>query len=59
VLRMSQSPVIKTYIVESDAIPGGVGEPGTPPVAPSLTNAIFHASGKRIRDLPVSKHFTV
>ncbi len=59
VLRMSQSPMIKTYIVESDAIPGGVGEPGTPPVAPSLTNAIFHASGKRIRDLPVSKHFTV
>lgn len=59
VLRMSQSPVIKTYIVESDEIPGGVGEPGTPPVAPSLTNAIFHASGKRIRDLPVNKHFSV
>ncbi|HCF78738.1 MAG TPA: xanthine dehydrogenase family protein molybdopterin-binding subunit [Glaciecola sp.] len=59
VLRMSQSPMIETYIVESDAIPGGVGEPGTPPVAPSLTNAIFHASGKRIRDLPVNKHFTV
>ena len=59
VLRMSQSPLITTYIVESDAIPGGVGEPGTPPVAPSLTNAIFHACGKRIRDLPVNKHFTV
>lgn len=59
VLRMSQSPMIKTYIVESDAIPGGVGEPGTPPVAPSLTNAIFHATGKRIRDLPISKHLKV
>lgn len=59
VLRMSQSPMIKSYIVESDAVPGGVGEPGTPVVAPSLTNAIFHASGKRIRDLPVSKHFKV
>lgn len=59
VLRMSQSPMIKTYIVESDAIPGGVGEPGTPPVAPSLANAIFHASGKRIRDLPINKHFSV
>jgi isoquinoline 1-oxidoreductase beta subunit len=59
VLRMSQSPMIKTYIVESDAIPGGVGEPGTPPVAPSLANAIFHATGKRIRDLPINKHYTV
>lgn len=59
VLRMSQSPMIKTYIVESDALPGGVGEPGTPPVAPSLTNAIFHATGQRIRDLPINKHFSV
>lgn len=59
VLRMPQCPTIKTYIVESNEIAGGVGEPGTPPVAPSLANAIFHATGKRIRDLPINKHFTV
>ncbi|MEP4889629.1 MAG: molybdopterin cofactor-binding domain-containing protein [Aliiglaciecola sp.] len=59
VLRMHQCPKIETYIIESDAPPGGVGEPGTPPVAPSLANAIFHASGKRIRDLPVKNHMSV
>lgn len=58
-LRMNQSPPMYTYIVESDAPPGGVGEPGVPPVAASLANAIFHASGTRIRDLPVNKHFSV
>jgi isoquinoline 1-oxidoreductase beta subunit len=59
VLRMPQSPKIVTHIVESDEIPGGVGEPGTPPVAASLANAIYHASGKRVRDLPINKHFKV
>lgn len=54
-LRIGQSPEIETIIVESDAKPAGVGEPGVPPVAPSLTNAIFAASGKRYRDLPLSK----
>ncbi|GAB3032870.1 xanthine dehydrogenase family protein molybdopterin-binding subunit [Bowmanella dokdonensis] len=59
VLRMPQSPPIHVYLVESDAPPGGVGEPGVPPVAASLTNAIFRAGGKRIRELPVSKHMEV
>lgn len=59
VLRMHQSPTIYTYIVPSSAPPGGVGEPGVPPVAASVANAIFHASGQRIRDLPVSKHLSV
>ncbi|WP_158969026.1 xanthine dehydrogenase family protein molybdopterin-binding subunit [Paraglaciecola sp. L3A3] len=59
VLRMHQSPEIHTYIVESDALCAGVGEPGVPPVAASVANAIFKASGKRIRDLPVNKHFSV
>lgn len=59
VLRMHQCPKIETYLVKSDQPPGGVGEPGTPPVAASLTNAIYHACGLRIRSLPVSKHLTV
>lgn len=60
VTRMSQSPAkIETYIIASDAPPGGVGEPGTPPVAASLVNAVYQATGKRIRSLPVSKHLSV
>lgn len=59
VLRMHQCPKIETYIVSSTAPPGGVGEPGTPPVAASLCNAIYHASGQRIRELPVNKHLQV
>ena len=58
-LRMSQCPAIQTIVIESDVPPAGVGEPGVPPVAPSLTNAIFAASGMRIRDLPVSKRLKV
>ncbi|ABG41026.1 Twin-arginine translocation pathway signal [Paraglaciecola sp. T6c] len=59
VLRMHQSPKIVTHIIQSDAAPGGVGEPGVPPVAASVTNAIYQASGKRIRALPVSKVYSV
>jgi isoquinoline 1-oxidoreductase beta subunit len=58
-LRMAQCPNIEVSVIPSVAPPGGVGEPGVPPVAPSLTNAIFAASGLRIRDLPVSKYLTV
>ncbi|MFC3052940.1 xanthine dehydrogenase family protein molybdopterin-binding subunit [Kordiimonas pumila] len=53
VCRMSESPDVDVYIMESNAAPGGVGEPGVPPVAPALTNAIFAATGKRIRRLPI------
>ncbi|MCF2947007.1 molybdopterin-dependent oxidoreductase [Paraglaciecola aquimarina] len=59
ILRMHQSPEIQSFIVESDELAAGVGEPGVPPVAASLCNAIFKASGKRIRDLPINKHFRV
>ncbi|WP_440876036.1 molybdopterin cofactor-binding domain-containing protein [Thalassotalea sp. PLHSN55] len=57
--RMSQAPDIAVKIIESDGLPGGVGEPGVPPVMASITNAIFAATGKRIRDLPLNKQFSV
>jgi isoquinoline 1-oxidoreductase beta subunit len=43
------------YIVESDAPPAGAGEPGVPPFAPAMYNAIHAATGKRIREMPLSK----
>jgi len=59
VTRMHQSPPMFVHIIESEHPPGGVGEPGVPPIIPSITNAIYHASGKRIRDLPVNKTLSV
>jgi isoquinoline 1-oxidoreductase beta subunit len=54
VARMSAAPLqTNVYVIPSDALPGGVGEPGVPPFAPALCNAIFAATGKRIRQLPV------
>jgi len=44
---------IRVHLVPSEAKPGGIGEPGVPPVAPALSNAIFAATGRRIRSLPV------
>jgi isoquinoline 1-oxidoreductase beta subunit len=55
-LRMNESPEIETYIINSGARVGGAGEPGTPAIAPALVNAIFNATGKRIRELPVRLH---
>ncbi|HEY5924803.1 MAG TPA: molybdopterin cofactor-binding domain-containing protein, partial [Kofleriaceae bacterium] len=52
-LRMFECPPIETYLVPSTEKPTGVGEPGVPPVAPALCNAIFAATGKRIRRLPI------
>lgn len=59
VARMSQVPPMEVHLVESDALPGGVGEPGFPAIAPSIANAVFHASGKRYRDLPLNKVLSV
>jgi isoquinoline 1-oxidoreductase beta subunit len=54
--RINDAPVqVDVHIVESDAPPGGVGEPGLPPIVPALVNAIFAATGTRIRELPISK----
>jgi isoquinoline 1-oxidoreductase beta subunit len=52
-LRMFESPAIEVYIVPSAEHPTGVGEPGVPPVAPAVANAIFAATGKRVRRLPI------
>lgn len=56
VLRLSETPEIHVHLIPSDAPPTGVGEPGVPPVIPALTNAIFAATGQRVRALPISKH---
>ena len=53
-LRMFESPVIEVFIVPSTEHPTGVGEPGVPPVAPAVANAIFAATGKRVRRLPIN-----
>jgi isoquinoline 1-oxidoreductase beta subunit len=52
-LRMAECPDIQVDIIPSDAPPGGVGEPGTPPIAPAVANAVFAATGQRLRTLPL------
>jgi hypothetical protein len=52
-LRMDEMPVVEVYIVESDREPTGIGEMGVPPVASAVANAIFAATGKRIRHIPI------
>ena len=53
VLRMNECPTIETYVVDSKEKAGGIGEPGVPCAAPAIANAIFAATGKRIRRLPI------
>ena len=56
VARIDEAPYqTNVYVVESSAPPAGVGEPGVSLIAPALCNAIFAATGKRIRELPLSK----
>lgn len=54
-LHMATMPVIDVHIVPSTGSQGGVGEPGTPPIAPAVCNAIFALTGKRLRQLPIGK----
>ena len=53
VLRMNEAPAIEVHIVKNTEAPGGMGEPGTSAIVPAVTNAIFAATGKRLRKLPV------
>jgi isoquinoline 1-oxidoreductase beta subunit len=56
VARMNDAPgQVNVHLVQSDALPTGVGEPGLPPVLAALANAIFAATGKRVRELPLSR----
>jgi isoquinoline 1-oxidoreductase beta subunit len=52
VLRITEMPQVQVHILPSSEKPGGIGEPGTPPIAPAVANALFAASGKRLRSLP-------
>lgn len=56
VLRLPEMPRVETYIVGSHEVPGGIGEVGAVPVAPALCNALFAATGKRLRSLPLHRH---
>ena len=53
VLRMPEMPEVDVHIVDSGEDPGGIGEPGTPPIAPAVANALFALTGVRVRELPI------
>ncbi len=55
ILRIDEMPVVEVHIAPSKDAPGGAGEPGVPPVAPALSNALFAATGKRVRRLPIRR----
>jgi isoquinoline 1-oxidoreductase beta subunit len=52
-VRMNEAPLIEVHIVDSNEKMGGAGEPGVPPLAPAIANALFAATGKRVRRLPL------
>jgi isoquinoline 1-oxidoreductase subunit beta len=53
VLRMPDAPRLETHLVEGGRPPGGIGEPPLALIAPSVANAVFNATGKRLRELPL------
>jgi isoquinoline 1-oxidoreductase beta subunit len=52
-LRIDEMPQIEVYIVPSEEPPSGIGEMGVPPIAPAVANAVFAATGKRVRHIPI------
>jgi len=55
-LTLADCPAIEVQLLPGGDVPGGVGELGTPAVAPAVANAVFAATGKRIRELPLARH---
>ena len=55
-LQLAQMPQMETLLIESGAKIGGVGESSVPPLAPALCNALFAATGERLRSLPLTRH---
>jgi isoquinoline 1-oxidoreductase beta subunit len=53
ILRMDEMPKIEVFVVESEQRPSGIGEMGVPPVAPAIANAVYAATGKRVRHIPI------
>ena len=53
VLRMNEMPTVEVHLVDSDEAPSGLGEPGVPPIAPAVANALFALNRRRIRKLPM------
>ena len=53
-LRIAHTPIIDTHFIQSDYGPTGIGEPALPPLAPAVANAIFAATGERVRTMPIS-----
>ncbi len=53
VMKLADAPEIDVHFIESGAKMGGIGEPGLPPAAPALANALFALTGKRVRQLPI------
>jgi isoquinoline 1-oxidoreductase beta subunit len=54
IIRMNEMPLVETHIIRSGEKPGGIGEPGVPPVAPAVANAVFAVTGARLRTLPMT-----
>jgi isoquinoline 1-oxidoreductase beta subunit len=52
-LRIDECPAVDVHFVESTQKPGGVGEPGVPPIAPAVANAVFKLTGKPVRSMPI------
>lgn len=54
ILRINEAPAVDVLIVETEQAPSGVGEPGLPPIAPAVANAVYQATGQRLYSMPLT-----